>query len=257
MHHDDIDRYAHGNTAVHRLDPRAKALAVLAYTLAVISVDPFRPGALWPFAVLPVVWLAAGRVPWRFVAKHALLVSPFVLAVAAFNPVFDARPVQLVAGGWTWTLRAGWVSAAGIVLKFFLCVTALLALSATTPFPRLMAGAARLGVPRALLEVLGLLYRYLFVLVDQALRMRRAAVGRGWQQASLGRRFAVAGAAVGALFLRSLERAERVHLAMCARGYDGRMRTLDRLHFHAADTLFMAACLAYALGLHLWTGAAW
>ncbi len=239
---------------MHRVDARAKALAVLAYTVAVVSVDPYNPAGLAPFAILPALWLWVGRVPPRFVLRQILLVSPFIACLALLNPVFDARPCELVAGGHTWHLRSGWVSASSILAKFFLTMAALLALSATTPFHRLLAGLGRMGLPRALVETLTFLHRYLFLLVDQTQRVKRSAAGRGLPRAGWSRRRKAASALVGTLFLRTLERAERVQAAMLGRGYHGSLPGLDHPRFGSADALFLAACLGYAVAGRIWAG---
>ena len=84
------------------------------------------------------------------------------------------------------------------------------------------------------------MYRYLFMIVDEVQRMRAALAARGYaprhalQIAALGR-------VATALFLRTYERGERVHLAMLARGFNERMPRLDALAFRRADALFVAA----------------
>jgi cobalt/nickel transport system permease protein len=86
---------------------------------------------------------------------------------------------------------------------------------------------------------LGFLYRYLFVLIDEAQRVRRARDFRGAALAPLGRRIAAAGGVIGSLFLRTLNRSQRVHLAMAARGYHGESHSLSQLRFTGTDAVFL------------------
>ncbi|MCJ7543073.1 MAG: energy-coupling factor transporter transmembrane protein EcfT [Phycisphaerae bacterium] len=92
---------------------------------------------------------------------------------------------------------------------------------------------------------LSFLYRYLFVLIDQAMRTARARDFRGAAAAPLGRRLAATGGVIGSLFVRTLDRSDRIHTAMVARGYQGEPHSLSRLRFRATDAAFLAAAAAY------------
>ena len=105
-----------------------------------------------------------------------------------------------------------------------------------------------LRVPTTLVSVVGLLYRYLFVLVDEAERMQRARQQRGGR--SLGGARGAA-ALLGTLFLRAHERATQVHRAMLARGLAGEARVASDLRLRAVDLLFAALAAALVLGCAL------
>jgi cobalt/nickel transport system permease protein len=107
---------------------------------------------------------------------------------------------------------------------------------------------AALGVPRFLLLVAQFLYRYLFVLSEEAQHMRTAALCRGGRNLTVLRRAAAGALAV--LFARSYERAESVHRAMLARGFSGQFRVLMPVRFGAADAVFVTTTVA-AIGT-LW-----
>ncbi len=106
-------------------------------------------------------------------------------------------------------------------------------LAPSTPFPDLLAAMRAIRVPRLLVAIFGLMWRYLFVLVDEALRLLRARASRSGRSdrpglktgGSLAWRGRVAGGMAGNLFLRAYERSERIYMAMLARGYDGEIRT--------------------------------
>ncbi len=241
VHHHYIDRFAYQDSPVHRLDPRAKVIAVVAYSGVLISLGPYTvPPA--PFLIFPAALLLVGRIPLGFVFKHILLTSAFIGFMVLLAPVFDATPVDIGDGR---TIRGGWLAALSILVRFVLGMGALIALASTTRFPELLAGLERLRVPHLLVTQLRFLYRYLFVLLDQAMHLRQARVAR---DAGLGpsrfRRLASAGQ-IGVLFVRTLEQAERMHLAMVARGYDGTIRLLRPLRWQRADTLFLLATAVY------------
>lgn len=245
MHHSHIDRFASSDSAIHRLDARAKLLATVAYTTVLISYGRYSVSALAPLAIGPAVLLVAARVPLRFVLRRILVLSPFILMLCALSPLYD-RPTRLVLLGpqrlW---IAGGWLTAADVALKFALAVAAMTALISSTSFSLLLEALRRLRVPRALTTQLGLLYRYLFVLLDQAMRMRRGRDFRGAALVPLRRRWAAAGGVVGRLFLRTLDRSQRVQTAMAARGFRGEPRGLRRMSFGKADVLFLALTALY------------
>lgn len=132
-----------------------------------------------------------------------------------------------------------------IVGKLCVGILALTALMSTTPFSLLLEGLRRLGLPSLLVTQLGFLYRYIFVLIDESMRIRRARDFRGVAHATAGRRLAAVGGIIGSLFVRTMDRSERIHAAMCARGYDGQPRSLDRLRFRTAEILFLVMTAFY------------
>ncbi len=250
MHHHYIDRFAYGDSPIHRLDPRAKILAVVAYSAVLISLGRYQlpsPGYL----VFPAVLLLWSGTPLWFVAKHTLLVSPFIVCLVAFSPVFDTRPVPSPFG--PGTIPGGWLTAATILIRFVLGMFALIALASTTRFPELLKGLEGLGVPKVLVTQLRFLYRYLFLLIDQAMHLKQARAARDAGLGPMRWRWQSSAGLVGILFIRTLEQAERTHMAMIARGYDGTILLLRPLQWKSDDTLFVAVTAIY-LFLMRWGG---
>jgi cobalt/nickel transport system permease protein len=152
-----------------------------------------------------------------------------------------------------------------IALKSWISVQAAVLLAGVTPFPALLAALRALRVPPLLVAIFSLMWRYLFVLVDEALRLLRARQARSGHSdlpglkpgGSLPWRAAVAGGMAGSLFLRAFERSDRIYMAMLARGYDGEVRTEPLARFSAANWLILAGSLLLlglllALSLLLW-----
>jgi cobalt/nickel transport system permease protein len=245
MHHHFIDRFSLGDSPVHRLDARAKLVAVVGYMTVLISFDRYAVARLAPMSVLPLAMLWFGRVPVWFALRRVVVLSPFVLMLALAGPFYDRQMHAVTLGPWHYTVGGGWLTAADIAVKFAMGVAALTALMCTTPFALLLESAERLGMPRMMVQQLGFLYRYLFVLLDEAMRLRRARDFRGAALAPLGRRLAASGGVIGALFVRTLDRSQRIHLAMTARGYRGQVHSLQRLKFTAGDAAFLAIVVAY------------
>ena len=206
-------------TAIHRLAPQCKVAALLAFVLAVALVPH---GVAWPYAIdaalLAAVAIAA-RVSAVSLVRRVAIELPFIgfvviLPFAAGGPQTDVLGIGLSEAG-LWT-------AFGIAAKATLAVLATGVLAATTPMPSIVAGLERLHTPRQLTAIAGFAIRYLQVVLDELGRLRVARTARGddprwlWQARAAAR-------SIGALAVRCLTRGERVHRAMLARGYDGRM----------------------------------
>jgi cobalt/nickel transport system permease protein len=152
-----------------------------------------------------------------------------------------------------WTGDAA--GALALVVKSFLSVFAALTLAASTPWGRLLDALALLRVPRPLLLVTQFLGRYLFVVTDQAVRMRLAAQSREGARRGMRKRsalaFHAAAGAVGVLFARSWERADGVYQAMLARGFTGRFPTPAAMPFLARDAAFLGLSVAATVAIRL------
>jgi len=199
---------------LQRLDARVKLLLLPAFTMAVVTT-PIR---FWPgFAGYAAILAAAvytGGLPWRPLGRRLATVVPFILAGAAFLP-FHQEP-----GGIPGEPLTGILLFLNFSLKSLLGTSATLVLTASTPFPRLLAGLEALFVPRVAVMIFSFTYRYLFVLGEEAQRMKRACDSRCYRGHWITDARAI-GRLAGTLFLRSYERGERVYLAMLARGFDG------------------------------------
>jgi len=245
MHHHFIDRFALGDSPIHRLDARAKLAAVLCYTVVLISFDRYAVAGLAPMAALPLAMLWFGGVPVGFALRRVAILCPFVVMLVLMSPIYDRVPRGVAFGPWHGTIGGGWLTAANITVKFAFGVLALTALVCTTRFALLLEAMRRMAMPRMIVVQLGFLYHYIFVLIDEAMRVRRARDFRGAALAPVGRRLAATGGVIGTLFVRTLDRSERIQTAMSARGYRGETHSLGRLRFSLTDAVFLATVAAY------------
>lgn len=242
-----MDELGRMDTPVHRLDARAKAVVTLAYIAVLMSFDRYQLSALTPFALFPLAMLSMGQLPVRPLARKIAVAAPFAILVGLFNPWLDREPVATVG---PWVISGGWLSFASILVRFTLTVGAALILVATTGMYRLGAGLERLGLPQLFVTQLLFLYRYLFVVADEGGRMVRSVRLRSAGSEALSLR--VYGSLVGHLLLRSMDRADRVHRAMVARGFDGEVRTLDPGRFRWTETIFVIGWLSFFAVARWW-----
>jgi cobalt/nickel transport system permease protein len=202
MTSDFLDRHSRLDSPVHRL-PAGLKLAVALLLVCVTSAGPLHPTP-W-FAVMAgslVLVALVSRVPARFLFTRLLLLEPFVFGVAALS-LFQP---------------GGAVVFAALLIKSTLCLFTMILLASTTPFAEILRVLKWLRVPALLVTTLALLYRYLFVLVDETRRMQSARAARTFRK-SRRQSWRMLGTLAGELFVRSTERAERIYAAMCARGW--------------------------------------
>ena len=227
-----LDMLSYKDTFVHRLDPRAKLFAVAAFVVIVVSFPKDAVSGMAPLFFFPVLLALAGDIPPSLIVRRVLLVSPFAIGVGVFNPLLDrGAAIDL----WGLPVSGGWLSFASLMIKFTLTVSAALLLIATTSFPEVCRALQRLGLPEIFVTQLLFLYRYVFVLMDETMKMVRARDMRSF--GDRGRGIASFIPLAGVLFIRSLERAERLHRAMLSRGFDGRIRSLRQRSLTAVDVL--------------------
>jgi cobalt/nickel transport system permease protein len=241
-----LDRLAGGETALHRLDARAKVLVTVAFILSVVSFDRYALAALLPFFLYPAVILALGNLPAGYFARKVALVLPFALAVGMLNPLFDR---EVVARLGPFGIRGGWVSCASIVVRAVLTVGAALLLVGVTGFPEICRAMGRLGVPQAFTVQLLFLYRYIFVLTEEGARSSRARELRSF--GGKGRGIATYGSLAGHLLLRTWMRADRIHMAMLARGFTGEFHARRPSRFGGRELLFLFGWSALFVVLRL------
>jgi cobalt/nickel transport system permease protein len=235
-----LDRLSYRDTFVHRLDPRIKVVATMLFLFTVISFPKYEVVSLVPFFLFPVLLTTLGEIPVRFILKKVLFVSPFAILIGVFNPLLDTRTVAVISGI---PISAGVVSFLSILMKFALTVSAALLLIATTSFPGVCHALRRLGLPSLFVSQLLFLYRYLFVLMEEAMRISRARDMRSFGTRGLGAVVFVR--LVGVLFLRAVDRAERIYRAMLSRGFQGDIPTLSRSRMAGKDLAFMAAAAIF------------
>jgi len=202
MRHDFLDRWSRLDSPIHRLPAGVKLPAALGLVVLVVALPRASWRAFLGIAVLLLGVAVLSRIPIRFIAWRLLTLEPLALGVAGLA-LFQPDGGRIFA-----TLLA----------KTTLCLFTMILLSNTTPFSALLAVMRRACVPALLVSTLALMYRYLFVLTDEAQRMRRARLsrtfrpGRWWT-------WRILATVVGQLFVRSTERAERIYAAMAARGW--------------------------------------
>jgi cobalt/nickel transport system permease protein len=236
------------DTPVHRIDPRSKILVTIFFIFVTVSFSKYELSGMLPLIIYPVINMSLGRIPLKSIGLKILAVSPFAVAIGIANPFIDRQIVMNIGN---FGISGGLVSFFSIILKFVLTVGTALTLVAITGFETMCAGLIRFKIPKVFAVQLLLMYRYVFVLFDEALRMLRAHSMRSFRSYPDIR---ILGSFIGQLLLRSLNRAERIHNAMISRGFDGEIRIMKTMKMRPADysyiilwCMFFYLCRTYNL----------
>ncbi|MCI3224741.1 cobalt ECF transporter T component CbiQ [Streptomyces sp. NP-1717] len=243
--------YRQGNSPVHALPPHCKLAAVLCFVLVVVSTPREAVWAFALYAVLLAAVAALARVPAGFLLRRMLIEVPFVAFALLMPFVVPGDQVRFL--GLSLSVPGLW-GAWNVLAKGTLGVAASVLLASTTELRALLLGLQRLRLPPMLVQIATFMIRYGDVITDELRRMSIARRSRGFEARGV-RHWGVLGKSAGALFIRSYERGERVHLAMMSRGYTGTMPVIDemtasRAQWTSAAALPLSALVVCLLG---WT----
>jgi len=241
LKHGFLDKYSDLNSPLHSLSATGKVVVFFGLIGVCLSTRATAYLSFGGYFVFLVVCLGLSRVPPIHVLRRSLVIVPFMVIAAASIP-FMGRGVQeggvSAPGG-----HAGIIVFQGVVMKSYISIFSLVLLSSVTPFPQLLGSLQKLRMPQVFLSLTSFTYRYLFLLVEELERMKRARDARCyggrwlWQTKVVGRM-------IGTFFVRSYERGERVYQAMAARGFEGRVPFGESQPMGARDYAFVTVAIA-------------
>ena len=228
-----MERAAHGCSPLHRVDARAKLLLTVVYLVTMLSMPLEAFSGLLLYAVYPILAAQAAGLRYGDLLRRSLVVLPFVALVGLFNILYYRETVFTVGPV---AVTRGWIDFLSILLRGLLSVQALLLLILTTGYYRLCRNMQRMGLPSVFASQLLFVYRYLYVLTEEALEMSMARDARSYGRRSYPLR--TWATLVGQLLIRTFARAERIGRAMLARGFDGRIPAVgdDGQRWRKTDT---------------------
>ncbi len=230
MKHNFLDRYANLDSPLHMLEPRTKILGFTAMIVAILMI-PAQSGTLFfAYFFVTAIFMGISQIPLQFIVSRALILMPFVLLAGLAAPRLNGFQ---------------WWSFGVLLTRSILSLFLLILLTNTTRFPELLSGLRRLGCPRILALNLGFLYRYFFVLADEAMRMKQARDCRRAARSGFKEEMKQLGSMLGTLLTRSFERAERMYQAMLSRGFVGEFHVPAPRKFSWLDFGFLAALCGF------------
>ena len=229
-----FDQHSHLDSVIHKRDVRSKVIGFLVPILLIASTPRDQ---VWPYPfyfALLILLVFVSKVPAVHVLWRCAAASPFILMASTLLLLTRAHDSALPA--------------MSVALKAYGCVALMTLLTATSRFHELLRAMRSLGSPRALNLVANLMFRYMFLLQEEYQRMSRARESRTALPIRSGR-FALYGRQFALLFIRSWERAERIHAAMLARGFKDALKVDASDKLRGADFVFAtASCTAFLIG---------
>ncbi len=225
---------------MHSLPSHLKIIAAVSFILVVVSTPVTQWGAfvayfLWLFVVVKIA-----QIPFGTLFKRALIEIPFIF-FAILMPFFGSG--ETIQVGPLDLYREGLIAGAGIVVKGTLGVMTAIILSTSTTAREILRGLERLRLPVLMVQIASFMLRYVNVVNDEMERMKIARESRGFEATGM-KSWKVLATAAGALFIRSYERGERVHLSMLSRGYEG---ILPQEHQHKIKRSIWLMAMIYPL----------
>ena len=233
QHHDRAPVEPGSHSALPMSDSMAIVLLAL-FVTAVISVPKYDLPGVIAFAAFPLLLVTATRTPLLPILKRLFAATPFIMFMAVGNILLDRAPAGDIAGV---TISGGMLSAAVIAMKAMITLSSLLSLMSLMPFHRFGTALRSLAVPEVFVTQLLLVYRYSFLLSEEAAMMQKARELRSFGRKGKGP-FVTAGL-IGSLLIRTTSRAERIYMAMTSRGFRSALSTRPPLQAGPKDLLLI------------------
>jgi cobalt/nickel transport system permease protein len=241
-----LELFADKESPIHALEARAKVLVTLTFIISVVSCNKYELGRLLPFFIFPVIMIARSGLPPLYIAKKIALLCPLILMVGLVNPLFDRDALYTIG---KLPVSGGWISLMSLVIRSLLTVGAAFILIGTTGFTSICQALERLGIPQIFAVQLLFLTRYFFVLAEETDRASRARVLRSCGKKGLG--IASFGSLTGHLLLRTWQRADRIHIAMLARGFVGQFHAHRQTRFSVQEFRFVCGWSSLFVALRI------
>ncbi len=238
MHHRFIDQHSGLDSRLHRMDPRMKIVMFSGIVLFVLMAPPKNPEVLFFYGAVVLGLVKLSCVPLCFVFLRSLAILPFAL-FAAFSLLLPATPERFVLFGM-------------LVVKAYLSIVSMTLLISTTKFADLLKALEKMRCPFLFVMILSFMYRYLYLIIDEFMRLNQARESRcAVKTRNTGLKLKAMSSMAGTLLIRSFERGESVHMAMCSRGYTGEIRTLGALVIAKSDCVFLFVVFVFLAGVRI------
>lgn len=240
---DTIEHASERQGILQSLDNRAKLLVTIVFLVCVLSLDALELPKLIIFLLYPFAASRLAITDYSLVAKRSLIVLPFVLFIGIFNPFFHTKPIFSIFGI---NITDGWISFLSMALRGIIAAQAVIVLILSSGFYGICHAMRQLGIPSILANQLLFMYRYIFVLLQEALSMHRARLARGYGTKNYP--FKMWGIFIGQLFVRTVNHSNSIHNAMLSRGFSGELPDNDCHKWTRRDSIFLIlSCTLFLL----------
>ncbi len=247
MKHSFIDKYSDIDSPIHRFDPRLKFIFVI---LCVIIIVSQPRGHLLPFAFyggIVVLFMIMSRIPIKFMLTRLLFVFPFILMASLFYPV----SIYINDINSFHSLQGDAINVAfSILFKGSLSVILLILLISTEKFHNIISAMRMLKMPKIIGIISALMYRYIFVFSDEAMKTSMARNSRTPGKLKLNK-IKVYGNQMAMIFIRSWNRSQNIYNAMISRGFDGEFATMKEFKIKKSEIALFTLILIIFLTIRV------
>lgn len=209
-----LEQLSNKDTVIHKIHPLIKIIVSIVYIVCLLMKGRYNLFGLAPFMFYPIIIMTLAEIPYKAIIKRTFVALPFVIFAGISNIIFDKENLVLFSGV---VVTAGVLSFLVLIVRTIFSVTAILILVATTKFTDLTRQLSIIHIPMIIVNLIEMIYRYIGVLLEEASTMLTAYRLRNPKYKYP--HIKHMGTFVGHLFLRSIDRAERIYNAMKCRGY--------------------------------------
>lgn len=218
-----LDEQANKDGWMNSIHPIVKLWLTLFYISLVMSCEKYNVMGVLEMSLYPIICFNIGELSLKKCMKWGVLVLPFVFLLGIWNPFFDCKPIMWIGSV---TITGGMVSLFTLMTKGVLVLCAVYMLVATTSIDKICSGLEKIYVPKMLVTVILLTYRYITVLMEEGIKITQAYALRAPKQKGLSCK--VWGTLIGQWLLRTIERANQIYDSMLLRGYDMESRRYNK-----------------------------
>lgn len=240
--------FSKGESFLHALDPRAKLIAVAAFSLAT-ALSASLTGPLMGLCLAAFLTVLA-RLDPKALVKRVLAVNLFILFLWLILP-FTAPGAPLFSLGFLTASRQGVDLALLVTVKSNAILLAFISLAATTDVPATGQALRRLRVPEKLSFLFLFTYRYIHVIAKEYERLAVAAKLRGFVPRTNMHTYRTYANLLAMTLIKSFDRSRRVYEAMLLRGFHGKFQSLREFRMTPRDAVFLAFMLCASAFLAL------
>lgn len=241
-----LDEAAEQDNWINRIHPLAKVIVTVWYMILVMSYPKYNLTGLAGMSLYPIAGMILGEIPVKRAFRQLKGILLLVCMVGIANTVLDRNQVWSLG---SFIVTSGMISMLTLVMKAALAVFASYLLIVTTSIENICCAFRMLHLPKILVTLIMLIYRYIVLMLKEAERVTQAYTMRAPNQRGI--HYKVWGTLAGQMLLRSIDRAELVYESMTLRGFDGEFYVKGRRQMSGKSMLYGGLWCAALLVLRL------
>lgn len=211
-----LDSMAERDVWINHIHPLSKLLVTIFYLIMVMSFDKYNLIGLLGMILYIIITMTIGDLPFKQSFSHLKYILLAILILGIANPIFDRVGLFSV---FCITITSGMVSMVTLIMKAGFAIFASFILIETTSIEGICYALRMIRVPKVLVIVIMLIYRYIILMLKEAQRVTQAYSLRAPKQKGIS--YKAWGPLLGQMLIRSIDRAQKVYESMTLRGFDG------------------------------------